>query len=239
MAVNLGARLARLKPQSGFPALSDPRVAVFMAMPQRFSSLLPRSARQAAMWTTGGVLSLGSLIGASSPAIAIDAPVAPPALSAPASATTTPPQPPSLPAPTTTSLASTRQIVLELGKRTISLLEGDKVLGSWPVAIGDPSTPTPTGAFTVRNKVLNPQYQSTKSGKNNPTIGPNGPLGDRWIGFHTSGINQFGIHGTPPAWEWTVTSRAAVSHGCVRMLTPHVRQLFDQVDVGTPVIVKR
>jgi lipoprotein-anchoring transpeptidase ErfK/SrfK len=142
-------------------------------------------------------------------------------------------------APSTAAITSNRQILLELGKRQISLLENGKVMGSWPVAIGDPSTPTPTGSFKVRNKVINPQYQSTKSGKNNPTIGPQGPLGDRWIGFHTTERDQFGIHGTPTAWEWTVKERAAVSHGCVRMLTPHVRQLFDQVDVGTPVVVTR
>lgn len=172
-------------------------------------------------------------------ASALEAPVAPPPLTVPA-ATAAPASPaPDAPAPTTTSLASTRQIVLELGRRTISLLEGDKVLGSWPVAIGDPSTPTPTGTFSVENKVVNPQYASTRSGKVNPKIGAQGPLGDRWIGFKRSGPNQYGIHGTPDAWAWTVTSRAAVSNGCVRMLTPHVRQLFDQVEVGTPVIVKR
>ena len=131
-----------------------------------------------------------------------------------------------------------RQIVLELGKRQISLLEGSAVIGRWPVAIGDPRTPTPTGRFTVENKVVNPVYQSTSSGKINSKVGPQAPLGDRWIGFKQSGLNQYGIHGTPDAWAWTVTSRAAVSNGCVRMLTSHVRQLFDQVDVGTPVIVK-
>jgi lipoprotein-anchoring transpeptidase ErfK/SrfK len=141
-------------------------------------------------------------------------------------------------APSTAALTSTREILLELGKRQISLLDNGKVLGSWPVAVGDPATPTPTGRFKVRNKVINPQYQSTKSGKNNPTVGPQGPLGDRWMGFHTTAKDQFGIHGTPSAWAWTVNSRAAVSHGCVRMLTPHVRQLFDQVEVGTPVVVK-
>lgn len=137
------------------------------------------------------------------------------------------------------SLAHRRLILLELGRRTISLLEGRSVIGRWPVAIGDPATPTPTGTFQVLNKVVNPRYQSTRSGRLHPTIGPNGPLGDRWLGFHSQGPNQFGIHGTPPAWEWTVSARAAVSHGCVRMLTPHVRLLFDQVDVGTPVIVRR
>jgi lipoprotein-anchoring transpeptidase ErfK/SrfK len=76
------------------------------------------------------------------------------------------------------------------------------------------------------------------SGKINATKGPNGPLGDRWIGFKRSGLNQYGIHGTPSAWAWTVTSRSAVTNGCVRMLTPHVRALFDQVEVGTPVVVK-
>jgi lipoprotein-anchoring transpeptidase ErfK/SrfK len=140
--------------------------------------------------------------------------------------------------PVTAAATSTRQILLQLGKREISLLEDGKVVGSWPVAVGDPATPTPTGQFKVRNKVINPQYQSTKSGKVNPTLGAQGPLGDRWIGFHATEKDQFGIHGTPSAWAWTVTSRAAVSHGCVRMLTPHVRQLFDQVEVGTPVVVK-
>jgi lipoprotein-anchoring transpeptidase ErfK/SrfK len=147
-----------------------------------------------------------------------------------------------VPAPAATTAAATatsnRKIVLELGKRTISLWEGSKVLGKWPVAIGDSATPTPKGLFSIRNKVINPQYQSTKTGKNNPTIGANGPLGDRWIGFHATSKDQFGIHGTPPAWAWAVHQGAAVTHGCVRMLGPHVRALFDQVDVGTPVEVK-
>jgi lipoprotein-anchoring transpeptidase ErfK/SrfK len=147
---------------------------------------------------------------------------------------------PAAPAATATAaITSNREIVLELGKRTISLIEGGKVLGKWPVAIGDPGTPTPTGRYSIRNKVVNPQYQSTKSGKNNPTIGPNGPLGDRWIGFHTTARDQFGIHGTPPAWAWAVHQGSAVTQGCVRMLGPHVRALFEQVDVGTPVVVKR
>lgn len=143
------------------------------------------------------------------------------------------------PPPAITAATATREILLELGKRTISLRENGRVLGSWPVAIGDPATPTPVGRFKVENKIINPQYQSTKSGKINATTGAQGPLGDRWIGFNHSGNNQYGIHGTPTAWEWTVTSRAAVSHGCVRMLTPHVRKLFDQVELGTPVIVVR
>ncbi len=166
--------------------------------------------------------------------------VAPTSTAAPASASPAlaSPTPATPAAPAKAAVTSTREIVLELGKRTISLRDNGKVLGSWPVAIGDAATPTPKGRFEVQVKVVNPQYQSTASGKINPTKGPNGPLGDRWIGFKRSGLNQYGIHGTPSAWAWTVTSRSAVTNGCVRMLTPHVRALFDQVEVGTPVVVK-
>ncbi len=174
---------------------------------------------------------VSSLTPAATGAPASTAPVAPdvvaPAVVAPAGT-----------APAKATVTSTREIVLELGKRTISLQDNGKVLGSWPVAIGDAATPTPKGRFLVETKVVNPQYQSTKSGKVHATKGPNGPLGDRWIGFKRSGPNQYGIHGTPSAWAWTVTSRSAVTNGCVRMLTPHVRALFDQVEVGTPVVVK-
>jgi lipoprotein-anchoring transpeptidase ErfK/SrfK len=128
-----------------------------------------------------------------------------------------------------------REILLELRSRTIHLVENGVKVRSWPVAIGDPSTPTPTGSFKVENKVLNPRYQSTSSGKVNPTVGPSAPLGDRWIGFKMSGINQYGIHGTP--WPHWVQTRAAVSNGCVRMLNTHVRELFDKVELGTPVTV--
>jgi lipoprotein-anchoring transpeptidase ErfK/SrfK len=187
---------------------------------------MSRSLLLVLLLTTGG----GAALASRTPPI--EAPVqapANPAVTAPIPAT---------PSPATATVTSTREIVLELGKRTISLRDNGKVLGSWPVAIGDSENPTPTGRFKVRNKVVNPQYQSTKSGKNNPTVGPNGPLGDRWIGFHATTKDQFGIHGTPTAWAWAVNQRAAVTHGCVRMLTPHVRMLFDQVDVGTPVVVK-
>jgi len=198
---------------------------------------MSRSLVLALLLTTGGSAAMASgapavapvIAPAVAPAVQAPAPTASPALATPTPAT---------PTPAKAAVTSTKEIVLELGKRTISLRDNGKVLGSWPVAIGDSATPTPKGRFQVEVKVVNPQYQSTASGKINPTKGPNGPLGDRWIGFKRSGLNQYGIHGTPSAWAWTVTSRSAVTNGCVRMLTPHVRALFDQVEVGTPVVVK-
>ena len=129
------------------------------------------------------------------------------------------------------------RVVLDLGRRQISVVRQGQTLGPWPVAIGDPKTPTPSGLFKVENMMMNPQYQSTKSGKLHPKRGLQSPLGHRWIGFLRSGPNQFGIHGTP--WPHWVKTRAAVSNGCVRMLNAHVQKLYDHVEVGMAVEIKR
>lgn len=186
----------------------------------------------------------------SAPSTATPAAIPAPANAAPDATTPTTTAPgaaaPAITAPTTATPAApavqavvASRIVLRLGKRDIRLERGGKVYGPWPVAIGDARTPTPTGTFQVTNKVVNPIYASTRTGKVTGTVGPNGPLGDRWLGFKTAGPNQFGIHGTPSAWAWTVSSRAAVTNGCVRMFHEHVRKLFELVDVGTPVVITR
>ena len=131
--------------------------------------------------------------------------------------------------------APATRIHLDLRQRRISVIRDGQSLGRWPVAIGDPSTPTPTGLFQVESKLENPQYQSTKSGKVHPVTGPASPLGHRWIGFLQQGPNQFGIHGTP--WPHWVRIRAAVSNGCVRMLNADVQKLYELVEVGTPVVI--
>lgn len=156
---------------------------------------------------------------------------------APGTAAPGAPAPAARPAPAVAATTSTQVILLNLGRREISLQRDGKVVGSWPVVIGAPGTPTPTGTFKVTTKVINPKYQSTTSGRINHTTGAASPLGVRWIGFHTTGKDDYGIHGTP--WPWWVDARAAVSQGCVRMKNEHVRLLFDQVDIGTPVVIKR
>jgi len=198
---------------------------------QRLASRFSSSRRRLSSSGAGALLGLLATLACTLAAgTSLAEPQAPGADTSPTNTALVPPLPPEPPV--------VREVLLELGKRQISLIEGNQVVGRWPVAIGDPSTPTPVGRFTIENMVMNPVYQSTSSGKINNTVGPQAPLGDRWIGFKQSGINQYGIHGTPDAWAWTVTSKAAVSNGCVRMLTPHVRELFSKVQIGTPVVVK-
>ena len=133
--------------------------------------------------------------------------------------------------------AAGSRIELDLSRRQIRVLRSNgQVLGPWPVAIGDPSTPTPTGEFAILTKTVNPVYVSHSSGQRKELVGASSPIGDRYLAFHRNGRGEFGIHGTP--WPHWVQIRAAVSLGCVRMLNTHVRQLFEAVDVGTTVQIK-
>ena len=56
------------------------------------------------------------------------------------------------------------RIVLDLSRRQITLVRGAQQLGAWPVAIGDPKTPTPKGGFAILNKKVSPIYVTHKSG---------------------------------------------------------------------------
>lgn len=48
------------------------------------------------------------------------------------------------------------KIYLELNTRRLILKNNEQIEHIFPVAIGKPSTPTPTGDFTILNKILNP-----------------------------------------------------------------------------------
>jgi len=132
--------------------------------------------------------------------------------------------------------SSSARVVLDLSRREISVVNGVRRLGPWPVAIGDPTTPTPAGEFAILTKKINPVYVTHKGGKRRELVGSSSPIGDRYLAFHRNGRGEFGIHGTP--WPHWVRIRAAVSLGCVRMLNDHVRELFEAVDVGTRVEIR-
>lgn len=128
------------------------------------------------------------------------------------------------------------RIVLDLRQRRIHVVRGTQRYGPWPVAIGDPSTPTPHGRFAILSKQVNPVYVSHRGGQRRELQGPSSPIGDRYMAFHRNGRGEFGIHGTP--WPHWVRIRAAVSLGCVRMLNSHMRQLFEAVEIGTPLVIQ-
>ena len=131
------------------------------------------------------------------------------------------------------SLEQPKRVILRLGQRRVYLYQGEQVIASYPVAVGKEGWETPTGNFKVMQKIENPVWQDPWTGEVR-SPGPNTALGLRWIGFWTDGKDAIGFHGTP-----TVNSIGqAASHGCVRMRNEDVVALFEQVDVGTPVIVE-
>jgi len=110
-----------------------------------------------------------------------------------------------------------RSIDINLTTRRLTLFEDGQPVREYPVGIGKPSTPTPTGHFTIAEKaiVTDPSF------------------GTRWMGL--SGGQGYGIHGT---YNEASVGRA-MSHGCVRMRIPDAEELYDLVEVGTPVIIHR
>ncbi|MFD1179071.1 L,D-transpeptidase family protein [Paenibacillus puldeungensis] len=91
-----------------------------------------------------------------------------------------------------------------------------KKIKTYPVAVGNPSTPTPVG-----------EYRITYKGKNWGTA-----FGPRWLGLNVP-WGYYGIHGT----NRPDSIGQHLSHGCIRMRNRDVIDLFDIIPVGTKVTI--
>ena len=141
-----------------------------------------------------------------------------------------------------------RELVLDRRRRLLLVIDSGQELRRFPVAVGRPGWETPVGQFEVIERVINPVWKHPATGQLVPA-GPENPLGSRWIGFHrdckgrrgfngrsaltVKGCTTMGFHGTPNRRS----VGQAVSHGCVRLYDEQVRELFELVSMGTPVIV--
>lgn len=118
-----------------------------------------------------------------------------------------------------------RRIVVSFQDHKLALIEDGRVVKVYPVAVGAPESPSPTGRFTVVQRLTNPTYYAP--GTIIPP-GPANPLGSRWIGLNLPG---YGIHGTN---QPSSIGRNA-SHGCIRMRNRDVQELFALVRAGDEV----
>jgi lipoprotein-anchoring transpeptidase ErfK/SrfK len=132
----------------------------------------------------------------------------------------------------TTATRTETRLLLNLKKRRVFVYQGQKIIASYPVAIGRRGWETPTGQFRVIQMVREPVWEHPFTGQLVPS-GKNNPLGARWIGFWTDGANFIGFHGTP---QENLIGQA-VSHGCVRMRDQDIKALFEKVKIGTSAIV--
>lgn len=103
-------------------------------------------------------------------------------------------------------------ITVSIRAKTLTLYKNGRLFKAYPVATGKPSTPSPIGTFTIKNKQVN----------------PGGPYGTRWMGLS---VPHYGIHGT----NIPTSIGTAASNGCIRMHTKDVEDLFSYVGVGVAV----
>jgi lipoprotein-anchoring transpeptidase ErfK/SrfK len=126
-------------------------------------------------------------------------------------------------------------LTLDRGTFTLRLWKGLKLAKTYTVAVGQEGLETPEGLYHIEEKQENPSWHVPNSawagdlaGQVIPP-GPADPIKARWMAI----FEGAGIHGT----EETESLGSAASHGCVRMSIPDVEELYDQVEVGTPIFI--
>jgi lipoprotein-anchoring transpeptidase ErfK/SrfK len=126
-------------------------------------------------------------------------------------------------------------LTLDRSTFTLRLWKNLKLAKTYTVAVGMEGLETPEGLYHIQEKEENPSWHVPDSawagelaGQVIPP-GPEDPIKARWMGI----FEGAGIHGT----EEIESLGSAASHGCVRMSIPDVEELYDQVEVGTPIYI--
>jgi len=142
------------------------------------------------------------------------------------------------PAVTTKTVAEQYPTYLTLDRSnyTLSLWRNLELEKTYTVAVGKVGLETPAGLYSIQNKQVDPTWYVPESdwagdlaGQVIPGGAPENALKARWMGI----FNGAGIHGTSD----TGSLGSAASNGCVRMDVPDVIDLYDRVDVGTPIYI--
>ena len=128
-------------------------------------------------------------------------------------------------------------VLINIPQRMLFRYSQGKLIGAYPVGLGKPSWPTPSGEFEIVSRVHNKTWVVPKSiqeemereGKAVLTEvppGPDNPLGAHWLGLSMWG---YGIHGTiAPSSVYHFRS-----HGCIRLHPDDIAELFERTQVGT------
>jgi lipoprotein-anchoring transpeptidase ErfK/SrfK len=128
-----------------------------------------------------------------------------------------------------------KAILVRTISNTLTFYADGKIKKRYAVATGTGGYPTPHGQFQITLKRMHPSWVNPHApwSAGMPEYippGPNNPLGTRAMNLSASGIR---IHGTPD--DGSIGSNA--SHGCIRMHIHDAEELFEMVDVGTPVVI--
>jgi lipoprotein-anchoring transpeptidase ErfK/SrfK len=120
------------------------------------------------------------------------------------------------------------ELKVSLSGRKLTVLHNGHQVERYSVAIGAPTAPTPTGRFSVTDRLS--------------TGDPAGPYGCCILALSAkaphaiqdwSGGNRIAIHSTPE----TSSIGQPVSHGCMRLTLPEGQWLLRHIPLGTPTLI--
>lgn len=130
-----------------------------------------------------------------------------------------------------------KTIVVRISQRKLYLYEGLSLKKTYRIAVGAQGYSTPLGSWKITLKRYMPWWHNPGSewAKDMPASippGPNNPLGTRALNLNAPAIR---IHGTTQ----NSSIGTAASRGCMRMHRWDIEDLYERVDVGTPVLIVR
>lgn len=122
-------------------------------------------------------------------------------------------------------------IIINKSNNQLAYYENSQLKKVFAVATGKKPSYTPEGTFKIVNKLVNRPYYKGKI----PGGDSRNPLGNRWLGLNARGTwgTTYAIHGN----NNPSSIGQYVSNGCIRMYDEEVAWVFNQVKVGTPVII--
>jgi len=120
------------------------------------------------------------------------------------------------------------RVRVELGAHRILVYNGNNVVYQGQVAIGKPSTPTPTGRYYIRVLIQAPNPNTVYG----PFAYGLSSHSDVLSNFN-GGDGEIGIHGNDDA---SVLGKS-VTHGCIRMDNYEISRLAGLLPLGTPVLI--
>jgi lipoprotein-anchoring transpeptidase ErfK/SrfK len=128
-----------------------------------------------------------------------------------------------------TSSRTRVSITIDISARRLVVRRGGRVVRRVPVAVGRPTSPTPTGRFAVTDKLSGPRYSTEYGCCILALTGhqPNLPAGWR-------GGDRIAVHGTSDPGS----IGAAASAGCPRAGDADMRFLLRTVPLGAQVVVR-
>ena len=119
--------------------------------------------------------------------------------------------------------------VVDLSAFTLTVHMHGWYVQEYRIGIGQDGR-TPTGRFTVREKLENPTWYNPDGGVVEADD-PENPLGEYWLGLG----DHIGIHGTTDPKS---IGRAA-SRGCLHLGDADIREVFELLGTGSEVVIRR